>query len=74
MAAWPVAAGAAIDQPMLPDRVFFPLVVLTAALLIALAMVWPQGMGAPSPKPFGHAPEPAASAMPAARAPVRSAP
>jgi hypothetical protein len=39
---------------MLPDRVFYPLVVLTAALLIALAMVWPQGQGARSPKPFGH--------------------
>jgi hypothetical protein len=47
---------------MLPDRVFFPLVALTAALLIALAMVWPQGNGAPSPAPFGPAPEPAASA------------
>jgi hypothetical protein len=39
---------------MLPDRVFFPLIALTAALLIALAVVWPQGQGARSPKPFGH--------------------
>ncbi len=40
---------------MLPDRVFYPLFLLVAAALIALAMVWPQGEGARSPKPFGHA-------------------
>lgn len=35
------------------DRVFFPLMALLAAAMIALALVWPQGMGAPSPAPFG---------------------
>ena len=55
---------------MLPDRVFYPLAMLTAALLIALAMVWPQGQGAPSPAPFGHpmtpsAPPPTPHAIPA---------
>jgi hypothetical protein len=39
---------------MLPDRLFYPLVLAAAALLIGLAMVWPQGQGTPSPKPFGH--------------------
>jgi hypothetical protein len=37
----------------MPDRVFFPLAALTALLLIALAFVWPQGLGRRSPKPFG---------------------
>ena len=36
------------------DRVFYPLMALIAAAMIALAMVWPQGMGTPSPGPFGH--------------------
>ena len=36
------------------DRVFFSLAALVAALLIALAAVWPQGLGARSPGPFGH--------------------
>jgi hypothetical protein len=35
------------------DRVFFPLAALTALLIIALAFVWPQGLGRRSPKPFG---------------------
>ncbi len=39
---------------MLPDRLFYPLVLAACAGLIALAMVWPQGQGTPSPKPFGH--------------------
>ena len=39
---------------MLPDRVFYPLFLLLAGALVALAMVWPQGQGRPSPKPFGH--------------------
>ncbi len=29
-------------------------IALLAAGLVALAMVWPQGQGAPSPPPFGH--------------------
>jgi hypothetical protein len=39
---------------MLPDRVFYPLFLLVAGALVALALVWPQGQGTPSPKPFGH--------------------
>jgi hypothetical protein len=38
------------------DRLFFPLIGLTAAGLIALGMVWPQGLGARSPAPFGETP------------------
>lgn len=37
------------------DRLFYPLAVLVAVVLTALALVWPQGQGARSPKPFGHA-------------------
>ena len=37
---------------MIPDRVFYPLAVLVAAGIVALALVWPQGQGAPSPEPF----------------------
>jgi hypothetical protein len=39
------------------DRLFYPLVGLTAAALVLLASVWPQGLGARSPGPFGHTPE-----------------
>jgi hypothetical protein len=38
------------------DRVFFSGLALAAAALIALAMVWPQGLGARSPGPFGSVP------------------
>ena len=38
----------------MPDRLFFPLIVLAAAAMIALALVWPQGLGARSPAPVGH--------------------
>ncbi len=38
----------------MPDRVFYPLAALTAVLLIALASVYPQGIGRRSPGPFGH--------------------
>lgn len=38
------------------DRLFFPLLGLATVLVIALALVWPQGLGARSPGPFGHAP------------------
>jgi hypothetical protein len=37
------------------DRVFFPLMALGAVLIIALSLVWPQGAGRRSPRPFGHA-------------------
>ena len=36
------------------DAVFFATVGLLAAGAIALALVWPQGLGARSPAPFGH--------------------
>jgi hypothetical protein len=36
------------------DRIFFPLVALTAVAMLALALVYPQGDGARSPGPFGH--------------------
>jgi len=39
------------------DRIFFPLIGIFALALIALAAVWPQGLGARSPGPFGHVPE-----------------
>ncbi|MBX7248325.1 MAG: hypothetical protein K1X35_04660 [Caulobacteraceae bacterium] len=39
----------------LPDRWFFGGLLIAAVLMIALAAVWPQGIGARSPAPFGHA-------------------
>ena len=48
------------------DRVFFSVAGLTIVAMLALALVWPQGLGARSPKPFGH--ETASQA--AARAPA----
>ena len=41
---------------MLPDRLFFPLIILVVVAIVALAAVWPQGDGARSPGPFGHTP------------------
>jgi hypothetical protein len=38
------------------DRLYLPLLGLAAAGVVALAMVWPQGLGARSPGPFGHTP------------------
>ena len=61
------------------DRVFFSLAALLAAALIALALVWPQGLGSRSPGPFGRplaqpAPAPAApAAAPTAPAPAPAA-
>ncbi len=61
------------------DRLYFSLMGLAAAAMIALALVWPQGMGARSPGPFGHevirpvdkpAPDPAPSLLPIPTAPV----
>ena len=61
------------------DRLYFSLMGLAAAAMIALALVWPQGMGARSPAPFGHpvvrpvekpAPEPTPSLLPIPTAPV----
>jgi hypothetical protein len=39
---------------MLSDRVFFGACAGLAVLMVALALVWPQGEGARSPGPFGH--------------------
>jgi hypothetical protein len=43
---------------MLRDRFFFPLCLLAALAMIALAIVWPRGMGAAEPS-FGPAAPPA---------------
>ena len=37
------------------DGIALTLIALVCAGLIALALVWPQGQGARSPAPFGHA-------------------
>ncbi len=61
------------------DRLYFSLMGLAAVAMIALALVWPQGMGARSPDPFGHevvrpvdkpAPDPAPSLLPIPTAPL----
>jgi len=39
----------------MPDGLALPAIALLAAGLVALALVWPQGEGARSPAPFGHA-------------------
>lgn len=36
------------------DRFLLPLLALIALGLVAWALVWPQGIGAPSPPPFGR--------------------
>ena len=41
--------------PML-DRLYLPLLGLAAAGAIAIALVWPQGLGDRSPAPFGREP------------------
>jgi len=38
------------------DRLYLPMLGLLAAAVIALALVWPQGLGDRSPGPFGHPP------------------
>jgi hypothetical protein len=48
------------------DRLYLPLLGLAAVAVIALSLVWPQGLGARSPGPFGHAPEMQTSDMQAA--------
>ncbi len=48
------------------DRVFFPLAALAALAMIALALIWPRGMGAALPS-FRHpltVPAPAAAPAP----------
>ena len=39
------------------DRFYMPALALAALAAVALAMVWPQGLGDRSPAPFGHFPE-----------------
>ena len=43
------------------DRLLFSLMGVAAVGMVALALVWPQGLGARSPAPFGHAPAPRTS-------------
>jgi hypothetical protein len=38
------------------DRLILPALALIALVMIALALVWPQGLGARSPGAFGHTP------------------
>ena len=51
------------------DRVLFPVMGAVALAMIALALVWPQGLGARSPAPFGHEPVQQVKAREAARRP-----
>jgi hypothetical protein len=48
------------------DRLYLPILALAAAAAIALAMVWPQGLGDRSPDPFGSVPLQRTPAMQAA--------
>jgi len=54
----------------MPDSIAMPVYALVAAGLIALALVWPQGDGAPSPPPFGHPLAPVESPIAKALAPL----
>jgi hypothetical protein len=38
------------------DRFYLPLLGIAAVAALALALVWPQGLGDRSPAPFGHDP------------------
>lgn len=38
------------------DRLYLPVLALAAIAAVALAMVWPQGLGERSPAPFGSVP------------------
>jgi hypothetical protein len=48
------------------DRLYLPFLALASAAVIALALVWPQGLGDRSPAPFGHTPIQRTPAMKAA--------
>lgn len=39
------------------DRFYMPALALAALAAVALALVWPQGLGDRSPGPFGHFPD-----------------
>jgi len=56
------------------DRVFFPLAALAALAMIALALIWPRGMGAAYPS-FSHpltVPAPVVVPPPAAKAAAKT--
>jgi len=57
----------------MPNRFFLPLLALVALALVALSLVWPQGLGQPSPAPFGK-PLPPENAVPARTVGVPSTP
>ena len=40
---------------LLNDKIFYPAAAALALLLIVFSIIWPQGLGKPSPAPFGHA-------------------
>jgi hypothetical protein len=48
------------------DRLYLPVLALAAIAAVALAMVWPQGLGDRSPAPFGSFPVQRTPAMQAA--------
>jgi hypothetical protein len=50
------------------DRLILTLLAAFAALMIGFASIWPQGLGARSPWPFGHSPVLQSPAMRAALA------
>jgi hypothetical protein len=56
------------------DRVLFSLLGAAAALMIALALVWPQGQGTRSPGPFGHTPAAQTPGVEAAKARAKGPP
>jgi hypothetical protein len=58
----------------MPDRILFPLFGLIAIAMIALALIWPQGLGARSPGPFGHMPVQQTEAAKQAKARASQAP
>jgi len=43
-------------MPAMSDRLFMALMAAAAVAMISLSAVWPQGLGARSPGPFGHTP------------------
>jgi hypothetical protein len=55
------------------DRVLFSLMFAFGVAMAGLALVWPQGLGARSPGPFGHTPVQQTAAAKARRA-VAAAP
>jgi hypothetical protein len=48
------------------NRLYLPILALAAVAAVALAMVWPQGLGDRSPAPFGSFPVQRTPAMQAA--------